>query len=377
MTADPQAASARALALRLLNRVDETDSYVHLLIPAALDRSGLEVADRRLVTELVAGTTRMRRACDALVDRFIVDQPDARTRNLLRLGTYQLAMTRIPTHAAVNETVALAPRRVRGFVNAVLRRIATEPMQWPDEATRLSYPDWIVHRLTEELGPTEAIATLETMNQAPVASVRPDGYVQDLGSQHVVDAVGAVAGELIGDMCAAPGGKATALASSGAQVVAVDVRASRAAVVAENAARFVSGPGSLSVVVADAVRAPLRDAVFDAVLVDAPCSGLGVLRRRPDARWRITSDAIDQLAVLQSELLHEAARLVRPGGRLVYSVCTLTAAESLDHRVPAGFVVDSEPPDQPWRQRGAGWMLLPHLTNTDGMMMIRYRRVEP
>lgn len=366
--------SARALTLSVLQRIEHSNAYVHLVLPRALDDSGLGEMDRRLVTELVAGTTRMRRALDALIDRFVVDPPDDATRTLLRLGAYQIAMTRIPAHAAVHETVALAPRRVRGFVNAVLRRVAAEPMRWPNRATELSYPDWIVERLSDELGEVDALATLEAMNTAPSATVRSDGYVQDLASQMVAASVEARAGELIADLCAAPGGKTTALAQAGAHVVAVEIYRSRAGLVTANANRVLEEPSGVLVVNADAQQLPLRRGAFDAVLVDAPCSGLGVLRRRADARWRMTPDAIVGLVDLQRSILLAAADLVRPGGRLIYSVCTLTAAESVEHPTPEDFEVDEDCPGEAWQPRGAGWMLLPHRRGTDGMTMLRFRR---
>ncbi len=136
------------------------------------------------------------------------------------------------------------------------------------------------------------------------------------------------------DVCAAPGGKATAMATAGARVIAADQRLGRARLVQENAATL---DLDLPVVVADGAPPPFRPGSFDAVLLDAPCSGLGALRRRADARWRIQPSDIDELAELQSRSAASAAQLVAPGGRLVYSVCTLTAAESIDHRTPDGF----------------------------------------
>jgi len=111
------------------------------------------------------------------------------------------------------------------------------------------------------------------------------------------------------------------------------------------------------------------------VLIDAPCSGLGALRRRPDARWRIQPTDVTDLVELQRRILDASATLVRPGGRLVYSVCTLTAAESIDHPVPPGFEIDDRPPSLGrWRPFGHGWRVLPHDAGTDGMVLIRYRR---
>jgi len=366
--------SSRRVAFNVLRRIEDDGAYANLALGPALDSSALSPADRRFVTELVYGTTRMRRACDALVDRFVATPPDAATRTLLRLGAYQLAFAGVPPHAAVGETVGIAPRRTRGFVNAVLRKVAAAPIEsmvWPSDAARLSYPDWIVDRLRDELG-DDANGALERMNATPPVTVRADGYVQDESSQWVAAAVGGAAGELILDVCAAPGGKSTAIAASGAFVVAADRRASRARIVRENVGRLgLAAP----VVVADGCAPPFAAGSFDAVLVDAPCSGLGALRRRADARWRITAHDVGELAELQGRLLNSAAQLVKPGGRLVYSVCTMTAAESIEHATPDDFDVDPAPPPVgSWRPDAQGWRVLPQDADTDGMTLIRYRR---
>jgi 16S rRNA (cytosine967-C5)-methyltransferase len=279
----------------------------------------------------------------------------------------------VPPHAAVSETVTLAPKRVRGFVNAVLRRVAgSGEMVWPSEWARLSYPDWIGDRLVAELGADEARAALVRMNEPPPVTMRNDGYTQDLSSQWVAAAVEASPQERVLDACAAPGGKATAVARDGATVVAADVRISRAGLVADNARRLGL---DLEVVVADATRPAFCEESFHAVLIDAPCSGLGALRRRADARWRIEPGDVEQLAALQRRMISACASLVVPGGRLVYSVCTLTAAESIEHPVPDGFDVDDRPPPAgEWRRFGRGWQVLPHDADTDGMVLIRYRR---
>lgn len=368
-------ADARGVALAVLRRIDEQGAYANLVLHAELERSGLAPIDRRFVTELVYGTTRMRRACDALVDRFVTVPPDPATRTLLRLGAYQLAFAGVAAHAAVGETVSLAPKRTRGFVNAVLRRVARTPMVWPGDWARLSYPDWMADRLVAELGRDDAVAAMERMNAAPPVTTRADGYVQDESSQWVAAAVEVSAGERVLDACAAPGGKATAMAAAGACVTAADLRRSRAGLVAANAQRLALAPDRLAVVVADAAVPPFPPHTFDAVLVDAPCSGLGALRRRPDARWRLRPGDVDDLVGLQGRILTAAADLVRPGGRLVYSVCTLTAAESIEHPVPDGFVVDSAlPPAGTWRPFGHGWRVLPQDADTDGMVLVRYRR---
>lgn len=371
------AVPARRVAVDALVRIDE-GAYANLVLPLLLERSGLDRRDRAFVTELVYGTTRMRRACDWLVDRF-VDRPlEPEVRALLRLGAYQLAFLGTPPHASVSATVDVAPKRARGLVNAVLRRLARERApRWPDPATRLSYPDWVVHRLAADLGADVAQAALEQMNVAPPVTERADGYVQDAASQEVAAYVGAAAGERVADLCSAPGGKATAMASGGpALVVAADLSPTRARLVAGNAGRL--DLDNVAVVVADAALPPLRPGGFDRVLLDAPCSGLGVLRRRPDARWRIQPDDVDRLAALQRRLLDGAAALVRPGGVLVYSVCTLTGAETVevDRWLASAHpeLVPVEPPGPPWTPLGRGARLLPQDAGTDGMFAVGLRR---
>ena len=365
--------SARSLAYQCLLRIDHEGAYANLLLASELDRSRLDQRDKGFVTELVYGTTRMRRACDALVDRFVATDPGKELRTLLRLGAYQLVFAQVAPHAAVGETVELAPKSARGFVNAVLRRVSNTPMNWPNDGVRLSYPEWIVQRLTAELGADDAVATMTTMNTAAEATERDDGYTQDLGSQLVAHAVGALAGEAVLDICAAPGGKATLMAASGAFVVAADLQAARVGLIAENVHRL--GSTGVAPLVADGLHPPFAPASFDRVLVDAPCSGLGTLRRRADARWRITPVDVTELAALQAQLLAQAAELVRPGGTLVYSVCTLLAAESTDHPTPPGFEVVTEAPRGPWQSYHQGFRLLPHVADTDGMVIIRYRRI--
>jgi 16S rRNA (cytosine967-C5)-methyltransferase len=357
------------VALDALVRIEEQDAYANLALGAILERSKLDERDRGFVTELVYGVTRMRRALDFLVDRFTLRPLDVPTRNLLRLGAYQLHYLRTPAHAAVSATVEVAPGKTRGLANAILRRVSEAPVDWPDDATRLSYPDWLVDRLVADVGRDDALAALEVMDEPPEVTERPDGYVQDRASQWVAGLVGARPGERVADVCAAPGGKATALDGI---VVASDLSPVRAGLVRDNGRR-VGHP--VLVAAADARRPPYRAGCFDRVLVDAPCSGLGVLRRRPDARWRVDAAAVDRLAALQREILEAAVPLVRPGGSLTYSVCTLTEAETLgvDRWLAEVHpeLVAEPPPDGPWRPHGRGALLLPQAAGTDGMFLLR------
>lgn len=372
--------SPRAVALEALRRIED-GAYANLVVPALLNRSSFDERDRAFVTELVYGTTRMGRACDWLIERFVYRDLDPDVRTILRLGAYQLVFLQTPAHAAVGETVDLAEGRTKGFVNAVLRKVAAagtpDRSDWPDDATRLSYPDWILDRLARDLGRDRAIAALEQMNEAATVTERADGYIQDEASQQVAGLLDVEPGQSVADLCAAPGGKATLLgARHPALVAAGDVNASRTTLVADNARRL--RRSEVAPYVGDGRRPPLRPGSFDSVLLDAPCSGLGVLRRRPDARWRIRPSDVDDLVALQQQLVSAAIDLLRPGGTLLYSVCTLTAEESehidrwLSVTHPALGAL--APPGAPWEPVGRGARLLPQALGTDGMYVLKLRR---
>jgi 16S rRNA (cytosine967-C5)-methyltransferase len=370
----PEPFDARRVAIAAMVRIDTDGGYANVVVPRLLAGSDLDSRDRGFVTELVYGATRRRRALDHLVAPFLVRDPPPAARAALRLGTYQLVELGTPRHAAVSATVGAAPKRYRGLVNAVLRRVADRldsEIEWPDDATELSYPDWIVDRLRHDLGTDDANSALVAMNQRGVVHRRADGYIQDLSSQLVTASLPIERGDLAVDLCAAPGGKASAMAARGASVIAVELQRSRVGRIAEN--RETLGLDDLHIVVADGTSAPLRRGRADVVLVDAPCSGLGALRRRPDARWRVVEDDIVRLVELQSRLLVAASGLVAPGGTLAYSVCTLTTAETIgvaDRAELAGF----EPVSlgEPWRPHGSGGLVLPD-EESDGMALFIWR----
>jgi len=313
----------------------------------------------------------------------------------LRLGAYQLIFSdRVPATAAVDESVrcvrAAGVERATGLVNAVLRRLATEhdqillPALADDPVAHLtnalSLPGWIAERWVQHYGPAEAAALARASNEPPPLTVRVnrrrgsaadllaelsehfpeaapcrlarDGIVlgrrgnpgldpafiagrytvQDEASQLVVDLLDPGPGERVLDTCAAPGGKATAIAErigESGRLLALDRHARRLGLVLRAARRL--GLNNVACTKRDATR-PLYDlgseSPFDRVLVDAPCSGLGTLRRNPDARWRIGPGDPPRLAEIQAAILHSAAAVVKPGGTLVYSTCTLLPEEN-------------------------------------------------
>lgn len=382
-------ATPRGVAIAALVAVDAGER-ANQALARLLARSGLAERDRAFATEVVYGTVRMRRACDWLVGQFARGDLEPVVRAAARAGTYQLVFMRVPAYAAVSATVAECPRRARPLLNALLRKVAdlagAGPVPWPDLGTELSYPDWLLERLSQDLGSERALGALVKMNEAARVSARPDGYVQDPASQavwqHLASLLGSpadgqVPARRVLDVCSAPGGKATGLARSCRLVVAGDLSAPRAAQVRDNVRRL--GLANVAVVLADGARPPWRPGSFDLVLVDAPCSGLGVLRRRPDARWRARPEDIARLASLQHRLVVAGAELVARGGLLAYSVCTLTREETLglDERLASdlgpGWVA-AEPPGPPWEPLGRGALLLPQAAGTDGMYLLVLRR---
>ncbi len=428
--------TARRIALDALVRI-EHGAFAHILVPELLRRSDLEPRDRAFVTELVYGTVRMQRALDALLASLSsrpLDGLDDDVRAGLRLGAFQL-LEGMPAHAAVGETVGVVQERARGFVNGVLRSLARSGPPWDlpdgDDTTsigvRTSHPDWIVQTFVDELGRDDALATLALDNERPVVSLRvnplrtnPDdaaaelrasgvevepGTVgpgsllvrhtgdlgalplvregraspQDQASQAVVAALDPQPGERVLDIASAPGGKAMAAAErmhDNGLVVAGDVNAARVRALARATAR--GAQTCVAPLVADGRRPPFAAEQFDRVLLDAPCSGLGVLRRRPDARWRVQPRDVRALAELQRELLVAAARMVRPGGRLVYSVCTITNIETVGVDAFAQWelpeLVALDPPGAPWRRHGRGALLVPSAARTDGMFVLVLER---
>jgi 16S rRNA (cytosine967-C5)-methyltransferase len=429
-------AGPRDVAVTALVRADQ-GGWVNLLLPSLLRGSGLDERGRAAVTDLVNSTTRVLGTLDAELGRRSrqpLERLEPLVRAGLRLGAYELLYAGTPPHAAVAEAVG-AVRRAggpgpAGYVNAVLRRLAERPPRWPDPRAdplgwatgRGAHPAWIAGEALARLGPEGLVALAEADNRPPAVTLRatpgrataaelvaelaaagvtatrtslsPDcvrlaggdpgalaaviegrAVVQDEASALVAPALGVGPGDLVVDLAAGPGGKAGHLAALGARVLAVELHPARAAMVAETAGR-IGVADRLDVVVADARRAPLAPGRADAVLVDAPCTNLGSLRRRPEARWRHHPAEIDELVRLQARMLDAAALAVRPGGSVLYSVCTWTRAETDEvvaaalarlpqlRPAPLGGPLGEHPTRQLWPQRD----------DTDGIFLARFTR---
>jgi 16S rRNA (cytosine967-C5)-methyltransferase len=360
---------ARRAAYETVLRVFEQDAYADRALRTAA--ASLDQRDRALAQRLAYGSIQRLRTLDYAIEqlgRRPLRKLDPPVRAALRLGTYELGFMQTPRHAAVNEAVELVRRarleRAVAFANAVLRRVADGigPLleSLPEGALKHSYPDWVEQVWTRDFGREEALALMRAQNEAPETVVRlirgeidgeptdiPGAYrvervdeealaegriwPQSRGSQLAGLVVGAREGERTLDLCAAPGGKATQLAG---EVTAVEKHPGRARELEENAARL--GASNVSVLRADALELPSELRNYDLALVDAPCSGLGVLASRPDLRWRAKP-----LPELQLALLRAAADRVRTGGAIVYSVCTLNADENEAVVDASGLVPES------------------------------------
>jgi 16S rRNA (cytosine967-C5)-methyltransferase len=384
-------APARRAAFEVVLRVFEQDAYADRALTGAAE--GLDERDRALAQRLAYGTVQRARTLDFGIEHLgkrPVRKLDPPVRASLRLGAYQLAFTSLPEHAVVDDAVELvrAARRERAvpFTNAVMRRLAQGlrglVASLPEGPVKESYPDWIPETWTRDLGGEAALSLMRAQNEPPALEVRaaePVGEPTDVPGAYVVDrvdpgrmrpmsrasqlaalVVGSQHGERILDSCAAPGGKTTMLRG---KVTAVEVHPGRAATLARSV-----GP-NVRVVNVDARE--LDESGFDRALVDAPCSGLGVLARRPDLRWRSRP-----LPELQLELLRAAAERTRRGGTVVYSVCTLNADENEAVVDAAGLEV--EPLANEWPQyahptRPEFLLTRPDRDRTSGFFIARLR----
>lgn len=434
----PRVDPARRAALDVLVAVRSDDAYANLVLPHVLDKYGLSGRDAGFVTELASGTLRQQGTYDAILAACL-DRPLARVQakvlDVLRLGAHQVLSMRVPTFAAIDATVDLAKQSTNasGLVNAVLRKVAARDLDdWlatldiadplDRAAVAHSHPRWVVDALREALDGVGAVAELDDLlasdnaapqvtlvarpgrsevNELPGVPTRFSPYgvvlasgspaaveavrdkragVQDEGSQLVAlalaDAPLEGRDDLWLDLCAGPGGKAALLDALAdvrdASLIANERQVHRAGLVASHGVR--------RVVAGDGGAPPFAAGTFDRILVDAPCSGLGALRRRPEARWRKQPADITALVPLQVRLATSALELVRPGGLVVYATCSPVLAETRDvvTRVLADtgadlIPIESAVPD------GAGpipgtLQLWPHRHGTDAMFMALLRR---
>ena len=392
---------ARRAAYETVLRVFEQDAYADRAFRTAA--KDLDERERAFAQRLAYGAVQRVRTLDHAIEALgkrPVRKLDPPVRAALRLGAYQLGYTDTAPHAAANESVELVRRarleRAVPFTNAIMRRL-TEGIRTlldslPEGALKESYPDWIYDRFVRDLGVEQAVLLMRAMNEPLETVVRGDpvGEPTDVPGAYRVDRVDDLAvadgriwpqsrgsqvaglalssrdGERVLDLCAAPGGKTGQLQGD---VTAVEIDANRASELRANLAAM---RHPATVVEADGTNLPPELTGFDRVLLDAPCSGLGVLSQRPDLRWRATP-----LPELQLQLLQAAAERTKPGGTIVYSVCTINADENEAIVDASGLTVDPTLAEE-WPQfvhprRPEFLLTLPHVHGTSGFFVSRLK----
>ncbi|MBD7942745.1 MULTISPECIES: 16S rRNA (cytosine(967)-C(5))-methyltransferase RsmB [Psychrobacillus] len=383
--------NVRDAALTILMAVEKQQAYSNLLLHQTIEKYDIEPKDRALLTELTYGTLQHKMTLDYYLKPFIKGKLDDWVRQLLRLSLYQIHyLSRIPDHAAVNEAVNIAKRRghkgISGVVNGILRSILREGVSSTesivDDVERLSietsHPLWMVKRFISEYGFETTKKMLEENNEPPVTTLRvnlfkrtveqvmhlmtQEGYVvaqsevipeciylfngqaakttafqkgfvtiQDESSMIPAYALQPEPGMIVLDMCSAPGGKTTHIAEkmkNTGKLVAMDIHQHKLKLVKENAERL--GFSFIETVEKDGRKASelFPEQTFDRILVDAPCSGLGVMKRKPDIKYTKNEKDFDSLKPIQLKLLDEAYKLLKPNGLMVYSTCTVDKEEN-------------------------------------------------
>ncbi|MDO4280854.1 MAG: 16S rRNA (cytosine(967)-C(5))-methyltransferase RsmB [Peptococcaceae bacterium] len=385
--------NVRKIAYDVLMDIEFNGAYANLALDKALLRSKLNATDKRLVTELVYGTTKMKLHLDTVLSAYCdLKHTNKKIILLLRMALYQvLYLEKIPDHAILNESVELAKAQAphtAGFVNAVLRHIlrSEKTVSWPDKrrsrnqyyAKWYSFPQWIIDSWVKEYGfdnteklcayfnepaatwirvntlkasPDDVAAKLEFLGvdfmqhpQLPeafkISSLQPlqnsdlfkkgQVIVQDLSAMLPAVVLNPQKNQRILDMCAAPGGKTThlsAIMNDSGEIFACDIHSHRTGLIEENAKRL--GTKNITCLTEDATALPVQfHHAFDGILLDAPCSGLGVLNRRADLRWRVRRSNLAEIEALQANLLDAAVKYLKPKGTLVYSTCTLNPKEN-------------------------------------------------
>ncbi len=383
--------NVRDAALSILMEINDNQAYSNLLLHRTIEKYGIEKKDRGLLTELTYGTLQQRMTLDYYLEPFVRGKLDRWVRELLRLSMYQIVyLTKIPPHAVVHEAVEIAKRRghkrIAPTVNGVLRNVLRQGVRSLDEledgsykvAIETSHPEWLIKRWSEQYGPEEAAFMAYENNNPPamtlrvnvakttveevIASLEAEGLevrrgdvvpsciismsgnpsgttafknglitIQDESSMLPALALNVKSGMKVLDMCAAPGGKTTHIAelmNDEGEICAHDVHDHKLALIKANADRL--GLQAIQTISGDSRKLLDHYAVasFDRILVDAPCSGLGVIRRKPEIKYTKTEQDFENLSNLQLELLATASELIKQKGVIVYSTCTVELKEN-------------------------------------------------
>jgi len=314
--------TARAVAFDVLLLVESGGYASDLLFTRS---AALDSRDAGLASEIVLGVLRFQSQLDFLIDYYAGKKArlDMEVRIALRMGIYQLRyLERVPAHAAIHESVELIKRARKrsaaGFANAVLRKVDRSEVAWPSREIELAHPAWLLERWDRQFGVETATAIARANLRRPETYVR-GGRIQDIGSQSIVPLLHLERGQTFLDVCAAPGNKTAQALEAGVRVIACDFHVSRLTPMK---------PLGIDLLALDA-RQPLPfRRRFDRILVDAPCTGTGTLAHNPEIKWRLRPVDIERMREIQTQILHQAIEALAPGGRLVYSTCSLETEEN-------------------------------------------------
>ncbi|MGJ8696087.1 MAG: transcription antitermination factor NusB [Verrucomicrobiaceae bacterium] len=383
--------NTRRAAVSALRAWSKGHVYADSLIERHAERNHLSSQDRALLQAILLGVLRHRSLLDHWIGRFRKGKLDPEVRDILRVGFCQLLILRIPDHAAINETVNCARAPIRGLINAVLRKAATTRMKLLrdmdniDPVVRFSHPAWLFKRWRKSFGKEKTVALMDWNNAPAETHFRPNllspppedapeptdareatrsghYYITDPSTAHAPELLAPQPGETILDACAAPGGKAIQMAGlmeNTGKLVCTDSNEKRLPRLRENLHQC--KVANAEILEHDWLQPapPEWLNAFDGILLDVPCSNTGVFRRRVDARWRIQPGDIDALIETQTRILENAIPCLRPGGRLVYSTCSIDSQENIDlvNTVAARF---------PHLLLKESRQLLPFVDETDG-----------
>jgi len=364
----------RQAAVSALHSWARGQDYAESLIERHAQRRQLSSADRALLQAILYAVLRHRRLLDHWITQLRHSHLDPETRDVLRVGLAQLLLLRIPDHAAVNETVECGKAAVRGLVNACLRKAIDSRERLMEEIATLppavahSHPDWLNHKWSRQFGKAESLALMEWNNRpsetyfrinplAPAPATALPGtpvdgatgfyqlvgtpptellangaiYIQDPATRHAVDLLAPLPGERVLDACAAPGGKAFLIAAAlggAASLVCTDSNEKRLPRLVDNLRRLHAGDAETTCHNWLEPAPAHWHGAFDAILLDVPCSNTGVIRRRIDVRWRLQPSDIEAITHSQRRILDHAVPCLKPGGRLVYSTCSIEPEEN-------------------------------------------------
>lgn len=437
--------NVRDAALTILLAVDKHQAYSNLLLNQTINKYKIEAKDRALLTELTYGTLQYKYTLDYYLEPFIKGKMDLWVKWLLRLSLYQIVfLDRVPDHAAVNEAVEIAKRRghkgIASVVNGVLRSILRQGVRSTEEITdstkrlaiETSHPDWLVARFIEAYGFEKTKEMLKENNLPPIASIRvntakatveevlalleeegvkaeqskvipeclhllsgqasrtkafKDGYItiQDESSMMPANALNPQPGWRVLDMCAAPGGKTTHMAEkmkNEGSILATDLHPHKLDLIDETSNRL--GLEIIQTAPVDGRKAAefLEAESFDAVLVDAPCSGLGVMRRKPDIKYTKREEDLSRLHEIQLQLLDNAVKVLKKGGRLVYSTCTINKEENEEtvqaflasHPEMEAVPLENLPKELLEKSQGGMLQVFPQDFGSDGFFVAAFRK---